>query len=106
VLAATLGRPGARYSVAGQVPGGRPAGAADQAGAGQAAQAERRPATPPVHVDPGADPRQLRFEFPPRTREMARELIRRELEVHLPTANPGRQLRRLGPCLQRPPRRA
>jgi transposase len=50
----------------------------------------------------GSDRTQLWVEFALCTREMARELIRRELGVRLPTANPGRLLRRLGPCPQRP----
>jgi len=54
VVAAALGMArGHGVRVAGQVPGGRPAGVEGQAGAGQAAEAERCPAAPLVHVDRG-----------------------------------------------------
>lgn len=52
------------------------------------------------------DPRQLKFEFALWTRDMVRELIRREFGVHLSTVSVGRLLRRLGLSPQRPLRRA
>ncbi len=54
----------------------------------------------------GADPRQLRFEFALWTREMVRELIRRESGVRLSAVSVGRLLRRLGLSPQRPRWRA
>jgi len=54
----------------------------------------------------GADPRQLRFEFALWTRDMVRELIRREFGVRLPAVSVGHLLRRLGLSPQRPLRRA
>ena len=54
----------------------------------------------------GADPRQLEFEFALWTREMVRELIRREFEVALSVVSVGRLLRKLGLSPQRPLYRA
>ena len=54
----------------------------------------------------GADPRQLEFEFALWTREMVRELIRREFMVALSVVSVGRLLRRLGLSPQRPLYRA
>jgi len=50
----------------------------------------------------GNDPRQLSFGFALWTREMVRELIRREFGVSLSTVSVGRLLRRLGLSPQRP----
>src|SRR5689334_10874312 len=50
----------------------------------------------------GADPRQLEFEFALWTREMVRELIRREFRVSLSAVSVGRLLRTLGLSPQRP----
>src|ERR687890_1634261 len=50
----------------------------------------------------GADPRQLEFEFTLWTREMVRELIRREFRVSLSAVSVGRLLRTLGLSPQRP----
>jgi transposase len=54
----------------------------------------------------GADPRQLEFEFALWTREMVRELIRREFRVGLSAVSVGRLLRKLGLSSQRPLYRA
>jgi transposase len=54
----------------------------------------------------GADPRQLEFEFALWTREMVRELIRREFKVALSVVSVGRLLRKLGLSPQRPLYRA
>lgn len=48
------------------------------------------------------DPRQLRFEFALWTREMVRELIRREFNVRLSAVSVGRLLRKIGLSPQRP----
>src|SRR5689334_14779415 len=50
----------------------------------------------------GTDPRQLEFEFALWTRELVRELIRREFRVSLSTVSVGRLLRTLGLSPQRP----
>jgi transposase len=50
----------------------------------------------------GNDPRQLSFEFALWTREMVRDLIRREFGVRLSVVSVGRLLRRLGLSPQRP----
>jgi transposase len=50
----------------------------------------------------GSDPRQLSFEFALWTREMVRELIRREFGVALSAVSVGRLLRKLGLSPQRP----
>jgi transposase len=50
----------------------------------------------------GADPRQLQFEFTLWTRELVRELIRREFGVTLSAISVGRLLRTLGLSPQRP----
>lgn len=50
----------------------------------------------------GADPRQLSFPFALWTREMIRELIRREFGVRLSVVSVGRLLRKLGLSAQRP----
>jgi len=50
----------------------------------------------------GTDPRQLRFEFALWTREMVRELIRREFGVRLSAVSVGRLLHKLGLSPQRP----
>lgn len=50
----------------------------------------------------GNDPRQLKFEFALWTREMIRELIRREFGVRLSAVSVGRLLRKLGLSPQRP----
>jgi transposase len=50
----------------------------------------------------GRDPRQLSFEFALWTREMVRDLIRREFGVHLSAVSVGRLLRKLGLSPQRP----
>ena len=50
----------------------------------------------------GNDPRQLSFEFALWTREMVRELIRREFNVRLSVVSVGRLLRTLGLSPQRP----
>lgn len=54
----------------------------------------------------GADPRQLEFGFALWTREMVRELIRREFRVGLSAVSVGRLLRKLGLSPQRPLYRA
>jgi len=50
----------------------------------------------------GTDPRQLQFEFALWTREMVRELIRREFDVRLSVVSVGRLLKKLGLSAQRP----
>src|SRR5262249_31536929 len=50
----------------------------------------------------GANPRQLQFEFALWTREIVRELIRREFGVALSGVSVGRLLRTIGLCPQRP----
>lgn len=50
----------------------------------------------------GADPRQLQFDFTLWTREMIRELIRREFGVSLSVVSIGRLLTKLGLSAQRP----
>jgi len=50
----------------------------------------------------GADPRQLQFEFALWTRDLVRELIRRECAVALSAVSVGRLLRKLGLSPQRP----
>jgi len=50
----------------------------------------------------GTDPRQLRFAFALWTREMVRELIRREFGLRLPVVSVGRLLHKLGLSPQRP----
>jgi transposase len=50
----------------------------------------------------GSDPRQLSFEFAWWTRELVRELIRRELGVGLSAVSVGRLLKKLGLSAQRP----
>ena len=50
----------------------------------------------------GKDPRQLQFDFALWTREMIRELIRREFDVRLSAVSVGRLLRKLGLSPQRP----
>lgn len=54
----------------------------------------------------GTDPRQMQFEFALWTREMVREVIRREFEVALSVVSVGRLLRKLGLSPQRPLHRA
>jgi transposase len=54
----------------------------------------------------GADPRQLQFEFALWTREMVRELIRREFGVGLSVVSVGRLLAKMGLSPQRPVYRA
>jgi transposase len=54
----------------------------------------------------GQDPRQLQFEFALWTREMVRELIRREFGVALSVVSVGRLLRKPGMSPQRPLHRA
>jgi transposase len=54
----------------------------------------------------GQDPRQLQFEFALWTREMIREVIRREFKVALSVVSVGRLLRKLGLSPQRPLHRA
>ena len=54
----------------------------------------------------GQDPRQLQFEFALWTREMIREVIRREFGVALSVVSVGRLLRKLGMSPQRPLHRA
>src|SRR5436309_2295759 len=54
----------------------------------------------------GADPRQMQFEFALWTREMVREVIRREFGVALSVVSVGRLLRKLGMSPQRPLHRA
>jgi transposase len=54
----------------------------------------------------GNDPGQLRFEFALWTRDMVRELIRREFGVRLSAVSVGRLLRTLGLSPQRPLHRA
>jgi transposase len=54
----------------------------------------------------GADPRQLSFEFALWTREMVREVIRREFGVKLSVVSVGRLLRTMGMSPQRPLHRA
>lgn len=54
----------------------------------------------------GGDPRQLQFEFALWTREMVRQLIRREFGVALSVVSVGRLLRKLGLSPQRPLHRA
>jgi transposase len=50
----------------------------------------------------GADPRQLQFEFALWTRDLVRQLIRREFKVSLSAVSVGRLLRSLGLSPQRP----
>src|SRR4051812_4588491 len=50
----------------------------------------------------GADPRQLEFAFALWTRDMVRELIRREFRISLSAVSVGRLLRTLGLSPQRP----
>jgi transposase len=50
----------------------------------------------------GKDPRQLQFDFALWTREMVREVIRREFDVRLSAVSVGRLLRKLGLSPQRP----
>jgi len=50
----------------------------------------------------GNDPRQLRFEFALWTRDMVRELIRREFSVSLSAVSVGRLLHKMGLSPQRP----
>jgi transposase len=52
----------------------------------------------------GQDPRQMQFEFALWTREMVREVIRREFRVSLSVVSVGRLLRKLGLSPQRPAR--
>jgi len=54
----------------------------------------------------GRDPRQMQFEFALWTREMVREVIRREFAVRLSVVSVGRLLRKLGLSPQRPLHRA
>ena len=54
----------------------------------------------------GKDPRQMQFEFALWTREMVREVIRREFGVSLSVVSVGRLLRKLGMSPQRPLHRA
>lgn len=54
----------------------------------------------------GRDPRQLQFDFALWTREMVRQLIRREFGTSLSVASVGRLLRTLGLSPQRPLHRA
>ena len=54
----------------------------------------------------GRDPRQMQFEFALWTREMVREVIRREFGVALSVVSAGRLLRKLGLSPQRPLHRA
>jgi transposase len=54
----------------------------------------------------GRDPRQMQFEFALWTREMVREVIRREFGVALSVVSVGRLLRKLGMSPQRPLHRA
>jgi transposase len=58
------------------------------------------------HLVVGNDPRQLRFAFALWTRQMIRELIRREFHVALSEVSVGRLLRKLGLSPQRPLDRA
>jgi transposase len=58
------------------------------------------------HLVVGNDPRQLRFAFALWTRQMIRELIRREFDVALSEVSVGRLLRKLGLSPQRPLYRA
>ena len=50
----------------------------------------------------GKDPRQLQFEFALWTRDMVREVIRREFDVRLSAVSVGRLLRKMGLSPQRP----
>jgi transposase len=54
----------------------------------------------------GRDPRQMQFEFALWTREMVREVIRREFRISLSVVSVGRLLRKLGLSPQRPLHRA
>ena len=54
----------------------------------------------------GRDPRQMQFEFALWTREMIREVIRREFGIALSVVSVGRLLRKLGLSPQRPLHRA
>src|SRR6266568_5139818 len=54
----------------------------------------------------GQDPRQMQFEFALWTREMVREVIRREFGVRLSVVSVGRLLRKPGMSPQRPLHRA
>lgn len=58
------------------------------------------------HIIANTNPRQLQFEFALWTREMVREVIRREFEVRLSVVSVGRLLRKLGLSPQKPLRRA
>ena len=97
----------ARRSAGGwPVPGRRAGRAADEAGAG------RPPRPAPLQMRwlrgliVGSDPRQLQFGFALWTREMVRELIRRESGVGLPAVSAGRLPARMGLSPQRPACRA
>jgi transposase len=77
-----------------------------RAGARPAAQAVGCPAGSAVCPGGRHDPRQLRFPFALWTRDMVRELIRREFQVQLSAVSVGRLLGQLGLSPQRPLHRA
>lgn len=54
----------------------------------------------------GSDPRQLQFDFALWTRDMVRELIRREFGAGLSVVSVGRLLAKMGTSCQRPTYRA
>jgi hypothetical protein len=76
-----------------------------QAGAGQAADAERRQRRRPYTLTEEADPRRLRFASAPYTPQMAGEQTRRKAGMWLP-ASLSRLPRRRRPSPQRPVRQA
>lgn len=86
--------------------------AAHREGGVEALKAKPVPGRPPKLKGPqiarlytmivGKDPRQLQFEFALWTREMVREVIRREFDVRLSAVSVGRLLRKMGLSPQRP----
>lgn len=98
--------PGHGVRVQGQVPGERLAGVDGQAGARQAAEAERRQPRRLYTLIVETDPRQLGSSSPPYAREMVREQIRREFGMRLPAVSVRRPPRRPRPPPQRPLRQA
>ncbi len=86
--------------------------AAHREGGLEALRAKPVPGRPPKLQGPqiarlytlivGTDPRQLQFEFALWTREMVREVIRREFDVRLSAVSVGRLLRKMGLSPQRP----
>lgn len=88
--------------MAGQVPRGWSGGVEGQAGPGQAAEAERDQLRRLYTLIVGSDPRQLQLEVALWTRDLVRELIRREFDVRRSAVSVGRLLTKLGLSPQRP----